>query len=107
MSGGRRRRERGDSGDEARAKNAFDRPSPVRDHAAMDLRKFVGIQGSCLALVVVSGCSGGPPEVPSNVTSVSGRHDHEGVQAVSEHVAVAPSMAGASLRRGEHTHGAF
>lgn len=44
----------------------------------MNLRKLVGVLGSCLALVVASGCSGGPPEVPSNVTSVSGRHDHEG-----------------------------
>ena len=44
----------------------------------MNLRKLVGVQASCLALVVASGCSGAPPEVPGNVTSVSGRHDHEG-----------------------------
>ena len=44
----------------------------------MNVRKLVSVLGSCLALVVASGCSGGPPEVPSNVTSVSGRHDHEG-----------------------------
>lgn len=44
----------------------------------MNLRTLVGLLGSCVALVVASGCSGGPPEVPSNVTSVTGRHDHEG-----------------------------
>ena len=44
----------------------------------MSLRKLVVSGGACLALVVASGCSGGPPEVPSNVTSVSGRYDHEG-----------------------------
>ncbi|MBK9258434.1 MAG: hypothetical protein IPM54_01205 [Polyangiaceae bacterium] len=44
----------------------------------MNLCKFAGLWGACLALVVASGCSGSPPEVPSNVTSVSGRHDHEG-----------------------------
>src|SRR5690349_23455076 len=60
------------------AKNAIDGASPVRDHPSMNVRKLVGVGGSCLALVVASGCSGGPPEVPSNVTSVSGRHDHEG-----------------------------
>lgn len=56
----------------------IDGPSSVRDHTSMTLRKLVGVWGWCLALVVASGCSGGPPEVPSNVTSVSGRHDHEG-----------------------------
>jgi len=44
----------------------------------MNLQKLLGVGGSCLALVVASGCSGGPPQVPSNVTSVTGRHDHEG-----------------------------
>lgn len=44
----------------------------------MNHRKLVGVWGSCLALAVASGCSGRPPEVPSQVTSVSGRHDHEG-----------------------------
>jgi len=61
-----------------RARNAIDMPSSVRDHRLMNLVKFVRACGSCLALVVASGCTGSPPEVPSNVTSVSGRHDHEG-----------------------------
>lgn len=46
----------------------------------MSLRRSVGARGWCLALVIASGCSGGPPEVPSNVTGVSGRHDHEGTE---------------------------
>jgi len=62
----------------ARARNAIDGPSSVRDDTSMNLQKLGGALGSYLALVVASGCSGGPPEVPSNVTSVSGRHDHEG-----------------------------
>jgi hypothetical protein len=62
----------------ARAKNAIDGPSSICDHLSMNRRKLLGVWISCLALMVVSGCSGSPPEVPSNVTSVSGRHDHEG-----------------------------
>ncbi|MEZ4299066.1 MAG: hypothetical protein R3B70_29220 [Polyangiaceae bacterium] len=36
------------------------------------------VSASCVVLGLVSGCSGGPPEVPGSVTSVTGRHDHEG-----------------------------
>lgn len=44
----------------------------------MNIRKLVMVCGSCLSVAAASGCSGGPPEVPSNVTSVTGRHDHDG-----------------------------
>ncbi len=41
--------------------------------------KTLGAVGFGLGLgMAASACTGGPPEVPSNVTTVAARHDHEG-----------------------------
>ena len=45
----------------------------------MHFAKTLGTLGFGLGLgLIVSACKGGPPEVPSNVTTVTARHDHEG-----------------------------
>lgn len=51
------------------------------DHASMYSAKTLGAVGSGLGLgMFVLACTGGPPEVPSNVTTVAARHDHEGTE---------------------------
>lgn len=45
----------------------------------MDFGKTLGAMGYTLGLgLIISACTGAPPEVPSNVTTVTARHDHQG-----------------------------
>jgi hypothetical protein len=51
------------------------------DNAGMHLAKTLGTAASCLAFsFVFSACTSKPPELPSNVTDVNARHDHEGTE---------------------------
>lgn len=44
-------------------------------HFAKTLGSAVGVLGLG---TIISACTGGPPEVPQNVTTVAAHHDHEG-----------------------------
>lgn len=51
------------------------------NHASMYFGKTLSLVGFGLGLgLVVSACTGAPPEVPSNVTTMAARHDHEGTE---------------------------
>lgn len=51
------------------------------NRAAMHFAKTLGTTAIGLGLgTIISACTGGPPQVPSNVTTVAARHDHDGTE---------------------------
>ncbi len=72
---------RGNNPSEAAFNATVDIFAEFGDHASMHFAKTWGTAAIVLGLgTIISACTGGPPEVPRNVTTVAARHDHDGTE---------------------------